>query len=121
MVNNRQKGGREPVVQPDIVERNENKLETSIEPEPLKKPEITETSEIQKFQFTRHLQSCNNIKQGKDAWWKLQARSALISGSGKDFEPGGTVYGIKETIKYTLDSNNAGYFNFNHIYEIIYD
>ncbi len=79
-------------------------------------PEAPATPATQKFQFTRHLQSCNNIKQGKDAWWWGQARSALISGSGKDFEPGGTVYGIKNTIEFAQKDENKQYFNFNHIY-----
>lgn len=54
------------------------------------------------FQFTRHLLSCNNISLGNKYYW------------GKDFEPGGTVYGIFETIKYS--QGKKSYFNFNHVY-----
>ena len=123
--NNNKHGGDKSVIPEGIVPKRINNIqgEESSNVSTIETPKIQEVSQeapdvptSQKFQFTRHLQSCNNIKQGKDAWWKLQARSALISGSGKDFEPGGTVYGIKNTIDYTLDNNNAKYFNFDHVY-----
>ena len=55
-----------------------------------------------KFQFTRHLLSCNNINEGK-----------LF---GKNFEPGATIYGIFETIKYAQREEQKKYFTFNHVY-----
>jgi hypothetical protein len=56
------------------------------------------------FQFTRHLLSCNNIDEGK--WYSF----------GKDFEPGATVYGIIETIKYAQREDQQKYFNFEHVF-----
>jgi len=43
------------------------------------------------FRFTRHILSCNNIDEGK-----------MI---GKDVEPGLAIYGITDTIKFSLDKN----------------
>lgn len=47
-----------------------------------------------KFQFTRHLMSCNNIGEGKEAF------------NGKDYDPAGTIYGIAETIKFAQINSN---------------
>ena len=49
-----------------------------------------------KFQFTRHLQSCNNISMGDSSFLTLW--------QGKDLEPSGTVYGINQTIEYKLNN-----------------
>ena len=54
------------------------------------------------FQFTRHLLSCNNVNEGRTF--------------GKDYEPGGTMYGIFETIKYAQLEEQKKYFKFNHVY-----
>ena len=62
----------------------------------------------QKFQFTRHLLSCNNIGMGGD--------NAIKKKFGKDLEPGATVYGIFETIMYSLKNRTKETFNFNHVY-----
>ena len=53
-----------------------------------------------KFQFTRHLLSCNNI----------------ANFANKDYEPSASVYGIISTIKFKLNDKNQDYFNSNHIY-----
>ena len=51
-----------------------------------------------KYQFTRHLASCNNINEGKRSIKSL----GLVE---KDYEPSAALYGIIETInifKYIL-------------------
>lgn len=58
----------------------------------------------QKFQFTRHLLSCNNISAGKDS---------ILN---KDFEPGPTIYGISKTINYTRRQDQQKYFKSEHIF-----
>ena len=75
--------------------------------EPVSEEQSEEQSEQDKnketqFQFTRHLLSCNNLDEGK--WYT----------TGKDNEPGGTIYGITETIKYA--KVNEAYFKSEHVY-----
>jgi len=90
-------------VKPSItVEPNPNKIVDPIPPSTNKK-EPTQPSERQ-FQFTRHVLSCNNLKEGK------------YYTAGKDFEPGATVYGIFETIKYAQEPEQIYNFNFDHVY-----
>jgi len=90
-------------VKPSItVEQNPNKIVDPIPPSTNKK-EPTQPSELQ-FQFTRHVLSCNNLKEGK------------YYTAGKDFEPGATVYGIFETIKYAQEPEQIYNFNFDHVY-----
>lgn len=90
-------------VKPSItVEPNPNKIVDYI-PESTDKKEPTQPSERQ-FQFTRHVLSCNNANLGKGIRF------------GKDFEPGATVYGIFETIKYAQLAEQAPNFNFDHVY-----
>jgi len=62
----------------------------------------------QKFQFTRHLLSCNNIGMGGD--------NDITKKFGKDLEPGATVYGIFETIMYSLKNRTKETFNYDHVY-----
>ena len=90
-------------VKPSItVEPNPNKLKDHI-PESTNVESSTKPSERQ-FQFTRHVLSCNNLKEGK------------YYTAGKDFEPGATVYGIFETIKYAQEPEQIDNFNFDHVY-----
>lgn len=84
------------------VEPNPNKIVDPIPPSTNKKEPI-QPSELQ-FQFTRHVLSCNNLKEGK------------YYTAGKDFEPGATVYGIFETIKYAQEPEQIYNFNFDHVY-----
>ena len=63
---------------------------------------LKKENEKTRFQFTRHLLSCNNLDEGK--WYT----------AGKDNEPGGTIYGITKTIKYAKDEKV--YFYSNHVY-----
>ena len=56
----------------------------------------------QKFQFTRHAMSCNNIDYGKLG--------------GKDFEPSITQYGIKNSIEFSSLPNNKISFTSEHVY-----
>ena len=48
--------------------------------------------------------SCNNLKEGK------------YYSAGKDFEPGATVYGIFETIKYAQEPEQTFNFDHDHVY-----
>lgn len=45
------------------------------------------------YQFTRHMQSCNNIEMGKNV-------------AGKDFEPSVSLYGIVKTIEFSQKEGN---------------
>ena len=54
------------------------------------------------FQFTRHATSCNNANAG--------------SYFGKDFEPGLTNQGIKDTQKWLTKGDNKRFFNSNVVY-----
>jgi hypothetical protein len=89
-------------------ESNPNKLKEEVVHDDIPPPEnnvvaSTKPNERQ-FQFTRHVLSCNNLKEGK------------YYTAGKDFEPGATVYGIFETIKYAQLADQAPNFDFGHVY-----
>ena len=60
-----------------------------------------DTADFQ-YQFTRHANSCNNDNAGKV--------------SGKDWEPGLTDRGIKETIKQAQAEGNRQYYNSNDVF-----
>ena len=85
------------------VEPNPNKIVDPIPPPEDNVVASTQPSELQ-FQYTRHVLSCNNLKEGK------------YYTAGKDFEPGATVYGIFETIKYAQEPEQIYNFNFDHVY-----
>ena len=96
---------REPSI---TVKQNPNKLKEEVVHDDIPPPEnnvvaSTKPNERQ-FQFTRHVLSCNNLKEGK------------YYTAGKDFEPGATVYGIFETIKYAQEPDQIDNFNFDHVY-----
>lgn len=116
-------GGETPyddtnVIPPGTVDEKRHVFENALietnkpdEDDSKKTIEHTETN----FQFTRHVLSCNNIDMGKHG----QFISKLTFGRvevGKDFEPGATVYGIFETIKYAQQEGQKSYFNFDHVY-----
>jgi len=56
----------------------------------------------QRFQFTRHAMSCNNISMGKS--------------SGKDTEPSISLYGILNTISFSNKPENLEAFTSPHVY-----
>ena len=60
--------------------------------------------EYKKFQFTRHLLSCNNISAGK------------IYGYKTDYEPSATLYGIVKTIEFANNAANIKAFTSNKVY-----
>ena len=55
-----------------------------------------------RFQFTRHLISCNNIEAGKSLF-------------GKDFEPSATIEGTLTTIGYSKNKDNKSAYISSHV------
>ena len=58
---------------------------------PTTTPTTAKSTTLQ-YQFTRHMQSCNNIEMGKL--------------SGKDYEPSVSLYGIVKTIEFSQKEEN---------------
>ena len=63
---------------------------------------IDTKSESFKYQFTRHLASCNNINKGKTF--------------GKDYEPSAALYGIINTAEFSQFPSNSYDYAYNHVY-----
>ena len=62
-----------------------------------------------KFQFTRHIQSCNNINIG-------ERTIASIIGKNIDIEPAATTNGIIQTIEFAQKSENKECYNSDKVY-----
>jgi hypothetical protein len=62
-----------------------------------------------KYQFTRHLASCNNINEGKRSIKSL----GLVE---KDYEPSAALYGIMKTIELSQNPSNSDSYKYNHVY-----
>jgi len=62
-----------------------------------------------RFQFSRHLQSCNNANLGE------KTISSII-GKNIDIDPAGTTYGIIQTIEFAQKSENKYFYNSDKVF-----